>query len=138
MTIYEISFLTQGGRELWSEEDGVSLTDILGPNDLHPCFSYTYKDITFCHIKESELNMEEYYHWKDTVATPEKDLFCWRSFYLFVSPAPAPAPAPPTTSAMPTMPTMPRLWLPIPDTEHLAPYSCQELLTTWLTLHHTS
>ena len=124
MTVYEISILTQGGTELWEEEDGLSLTeDILGPNELHACSYDTYKDVTFCHINESELNMDEYYHWKDTTTVPEKGLFCWRPFYLFVSPVSPVSP-------------VPALWLPIPETEHLGSYSCHELLTEWLTLHH--
>ena len=120
MTVYEISFLTQGGRELWKEEDGLSLTeDILGPNELYAHSYHTYNDITFCYINESKINMEEYYHWKDTATIPENDLFCWRTFYLFVSPV------------SPTSP-VPKLWLPVPETEYLGPYSCKELLMEWL------
>lgn len=122
MTVYEVLVLTQGGSELWREEDGLSLTeDILGPNGLHALSHYTYKDIIFCHINETELNMEEYFHWKDTAIPPDRDLFCWRPFYLFVSPV---------------LSSPPTLWLPIPETERLGPYSCHELVMEWLSLHH--
>lgn len=111
LTVYEVSILTMGGTELWKEDDGMCVTtDILEPNGLSTHSCHKYKDVVFCHVNESQLDMTEYFHWKESETKPDATLFCWRPFYLIASPSP-----------------QCDLWLPFPSTERLGPYGCQEL-----------
>ena len=115
LTIHEYCILTQGGTQIWSEEDSLRLEeDILGPNGFIMESQKRYKDIVWCKLQDSCVNMEDYYEWKEMSSFVDKETFCWRRFYLFGSAGSA---------------SYSLEWLPFPESETLGDYTCKELFT---------
>jgi hypothetical protein len=142
LMMYEVCILTVGGTKLWKEDDALCvINDIMEPNGLSVLSHKRDKDIVFCRVDSTKIDMTEYYEWNEIKSnTKEMELFCWRRYYLVQS---RHASTVPTVSTAPTAPTVPTLsnptsapnttavsisWLPFPDTETLGPYSCEELV----------
>lgn len=119
LTIHEMCILTQGGKHLWSEDEkSLRLEeDILGPNGFIMESYKQYKDIVWCKLKDSSINMDDYYDWKEITDMSDRETFCWRRFYLFGS----------ANSA-----TYSLDWLTFPEDEMLGVYSCKELFSGFL------
>jgi len=125
LTIHEYCILTQGGNQLWSEDETVLRLeeDMLGPNGFIMESQKRYKDVVWCKLKDSSVNMNDYYEWKEITDHHSEDTFCWRRFYLFG----------PIGSSDYSLE-----WLPFPETETLGTYTCKELFTTFTSLSSSS
>ena len=81
-TISIFQFLVIGRCTLWSEEDGLSLDDILHPNGIYLSGPpIPLGNTLLCPVDAQNTNVSDFYRWEEN-ATPDEPSFSWKTVYV--------------------------------------------------------
>jgi len=75
-------FLVIGRSTLWSEDDGLSLDDILHPNGIYLSGPpIPLGETLLCPVDIQNTNVSDFYRWEEQT-NPDEPTFSWKTIYV--------------------------------------------------------